>query len=457
MSPNPVAEKSLALLPANCDNRPNPAHQTPLSAHPTSTSGSDTVPIAVTNRRRWTIVWMLFAASLINYFDRQTLSFALPILAKDFHLDSVQKGWISSAFFWTYAVMQIPMGLCVDRFNLRWVYAGAFAVWSFAQGLTGLVGSVWTLIICRMILGLGESIYLVGGTKVVSLFFPLSQRGLPCGVFDAGTRTGLVLEGLTIGWLLEQFGWRRTFAIVGFAALLWLVPWFLATPAQMRDTSVAASPSQPRLTWGEVGALLRNRDLLGVLLGYFCFDYFWYFLITWLPSYLYDVRHLTILKSAIYTSLPMLVFGVCQPLGGWLADHLIRQGLDPVRTRKTIITVGFLSGIWIIPAAWVHGANVALVLIMGGCLVGLSTANQLVLLQGCTPPKEVGLAVGIYNFVGNVAGILSPIITGFIIQFSGGSYTAAFVLAAVMLAASTLSYWFIVGPMRQPPGEPLTP
>src|SRR5262249_49354685 len=153
--------------------------------------------------------------------------FALPKLAEDFHLDPVQKGWISSAFFWTYAAMQIPMGLFVDRFNLRWIYAGAFALWSFAQGMTGFVGSLWMLIVCRMLLGIGESIYLVGGTKVVSLFFPRSQRGLPCGVFDAGTRTGLVLEGLTIGWLLGQFGWRVTFAVVGFAALVWLVPWFL--------------------------------------------------------------------------------------------------------------------------------------------------------------------------------------------------------------------------------------
>src|SRR6185295_18396240 len=123
-----------------------------------------------------------------------------------------------------------------------------------------------------------------------------------------------------------------TFAIVGFAAFVWLVPWFLATPRQMRDTS-AASQARTELTWSGVAHLLRNRDFLGVLLGFFCFDYYWYFLITWLPSYLYDVRHLTILKSAIYTSLPMLVFGVCQPFGGWLADWLIRKGRDPAITR----------------------------------------------------------------------------------------------------------------------------
>jgi MFS family permease len=400
-------------------------------------------------------VWLLFTASLINYFDRQTLSFALPILGKEFNLDSVQKGWIASAFFWTYAAMQIPVGLCADRFNMRWVYAGAFALWSFAQGMTGFVGSLWMLIACRMLLGIGESIYLVGGTKIVSLFFPLAQRGLPCGIFDAGTRTGLVLEGLTIGWMLDKFGWRITFGIVGFAALLWLIPWFLTTPAQMRDPSPATGQQQPRLTWSGVATLLRNRDFLGVLLGFFCFDYYWYFLITWLPSYLYDVRHLTILKSAIYTSLPMLVFGVCQPLGGWIADWLILQGSDSAITRKRIITAAFLSGLLIIPAAYVDSANLALAFIMAGCVVGLSAANQLVLLQACAPPKEIGLAVGIYNFVGNVAGILAPLITGFAIKMSGGSYTSAFVLAAVMLAASTLSYWFIVGPMRER-HEPVT-
>ena len=293
------------------------------SAPSTAAPDSSRATLDVTNARRWTIVWLLFAASLINYFDRQTLSYALPLLAKDFQLDSVQQGLLSSAFFWSYALMQIPMGLCADRFNLRWLYAGAFALWSLAQGLTGFVGSVGMLIGCRILLGIGEAIYLVGGTKVVSLFFPLSDRGLPCGLFDAGTRTGLVLEGLTIGWLLQTFGWRTTFAIVGFAALVWLVPWFLATPAQMRDTSRVVRQQRPGMTLAQFAALLRSRDLLGVLLGFFCFDYFWYLLLTWLPSYLVNVRQLTILKAGFYASLPFLVFGVCQPLGGWIADRLI--------------------------------------------------------------------------------------------------------------------------------------
>lgn len=394
-------------------------------------------------------MWLLFAASLINYFDRQTLAYAMPLLAKDFNLDAAQQGIVLSAFFWTYTYLQIPMGLCADRLNMRWLYAGAFVIWSVAQGLTGLAGSLAMLICCRMLLGVGESIYLVGGTKVVSLFFPLSQRGLPCGLFDAGTRTGLVLEGLTIGIMLSAFGWRTTFMIVGFAALIWLLPWFLATPAQMRDTSATAE--RPRLTWREVGKLLRSRDLLGVLLGFFCFDYYWYFLITWLPSYFVNVRGVTILEAGVRASLPFLVFGICQPLGGWLADRIIQRGWEPARARKVIISVAFLSGLLIIPAAFTTSKDVALLLIMGGCLVGLSTANQLVLLQGCTPPNETGLGVGIYNFVGNMAGIVQPLITGMVIKLSGGSYTMAFVVAAVMLAASILSYWFIVGPMREPP------
>src|SRR2546421_11947266 len=188
----------------------------------------------VSNERRWVIVVMLFTASLINYLDRAAISFALPLISKDFHLTSTTKGLLLSSFFWSYALMQIPIGWCADRLNLRWLYAGAFALWSLAQGLTGLAGSLAALAGLRILLGVGESIYLPGGSKIVSLLFSDKERGLPSGLFDFGTRTGLLLEGILIPYLLVHYGWRKTFLVVGFLALVWLIPWLAATPPLMR-------------------------------------------------------------------------------------------------------------------------------------------------------------------------------------------------------------------------------
>ena len=158
----------------------------------------------VTNRRRWAIVGLLFVASLINYFDRATISFALPLISTDLGLGPEAKGVLLSAFFWSYTLMQIPMGVFADRMNLRWLYAGAFVLWSVSQGLIGLATGLGSLIAFRVLLGVGEAIYLPGGSKIVSLLFKPAERGLPCGVFDAGTRTGLVLEGLLVPWMLTQ-------------------------------------------------------------------------------------------------------------------------------------------------------------------------------------------------------------------------------------------------------------
>jgi len=200
-----------------------------------TTSVPDSVPTpgAVSEVRRWTIVGLLFTASLINYFDRATISFALPLISEELKLGPVEKGQLLSAFFWSYALMQIPLGWCADRLNLRWLYAGAFALWSVAQGLTGLAVGLGMLMAFRVLLGIGEAIYLPGGSKIVSLLFSLSERGLPSGLFDFGTRTGLVIEGLLVPWMLRHWGWRLTFVVVGFTALLWLVPWLLALPARL--------------------------------------------------------------------------------------------------------------------------------------------------------------------------------------------------------------------------------
>jgi MFS family permease len=400
----------------------------------------------MTNRRRWTIVGLLFTASLINYFDRATISFALPLISKDLQLRPEAQGVLLSAFFWSYALMQIPMGLLADRVNLRWLYAAAFTLWSIAQGLIGFAGGLGALIAFRMLLGIGEAVYLPGGSKIVSLLFKPSERGLPSGLFDAGTRTGLVIEGIVVPGMLVYFGWRYSFTIVGFAALVWLLPWFLVTPAGLRSPRPAAHTSRPGFSSG-LAALLTSRNLLGVCLAFFCFDYYWYFLVNWLPTYLVTVRGLTIMKAGIYASLPYFVFGASEPIGGWIADGLVKRGWTETRARKWIITFAFLTGLFLIPAARVTGANAALFLIIGGCLVGLSTGNLLVVLQNCAPRPQIGLWTGVYNFIGNIAGILSPLMTGFLVERTG-SYAPAFLLAASLIAVGPLALWFITGELH---------
>jgi len=404
--------------------------------------------LPVSNRARWTIVGLLFSASVINYFDRATIAFALPLISRDLALGPEAKGLLLSSFFWSYTLMQIPMGVLADRVNLRWLYAAAFALWSVAQGLIGLAGGLHALIAFRVLLGVGEAIYLPGGSKIVSLLFRPSERGLPSGLFDAGTRTGLVIEGVAVPWMLVHHGWRATFTVVGFAALLWLIPWFLWTPRDLRAPASTRAAYTRRAFGATTAALLTNRNLLGVCLGFFCFDYYWYFLVNWLPDYLVTARGLTILRAGLYAALPYFVFGASEPLGGWIADRLVERGWTETRARKTIITIAFLTGLLLVPASRVTGAGAAVALIIGGCFVGLATANLLVVLQACAPRHEIGLWTGVYNTVGNLAGILSPILTGVLIERTG-SYTPPFLLAAALIAVGPLAFWFIVGDLPE--------
>ena len=399
---------------------------------------------AASQARRWGIVGLLFAASFINYLDRATLSVALPEISRELGLAPATKGVLLSAFFWSYALMQVPIGRLADRSNLRWLYAGTFALWSLACGLTGLAGSLAVLILLRVLMGIGESVYLPGGTKIVTLLFSPRDRGLPSGLFDSGTRAGLALGAPLIAWLIVGHGWRNMFFLVGFTALLWLAPWIATCPSHLRGRRATvptpgAGPARDRFTF--------DRNLLGICLGFFCFDYYWYLLVTWLPDYLVEVRHLTLLRAGLYSALPYFVFGASEPFGGWLADRLIRFGWDETRTRKGIVTFAFLTGLLLIPAARVGTANAAIALIVGGSLVGLSTGNLIVILQSCAPPEQVGLWTGIENFTGNLAGILAPLATGFLISRTG-SYFPGFLLAALVLVAGISAYWLVVGELR---------
>jgi MFS family permease len=400
----------------------------------------------ITNRHRWSIVVLLLVASMINYFDRSTISFSLPLIAGELHLGPAEKGIVLSAFYWSYAAMQIPMGLLADRFNLRWIYAAAFALWSLAQGLTGLAASFGMLICFRVLLGTGEAIYLPGGTKTVSLLFPLSERGFPCGLFDFGTRTGIFLEGLLLPWLILRLGWRTAFCLIGFSALVWLVPWLLVAPKRMYEQP-ETEPNRPEAKPAPAEDRCRRANLVGICIGFFCFDYYWYLLFNWLPDYLQTVRHLSMAWAGVFASAPFLFFGICQPLGGWLGDRLARAGWNETYVRKGLISLAFTAGLFLIPAARASSVWMAFVLITCSGLVGLSTANQLVILQSWAPPGKIGYWTGIYNLAGNIGGILAPLVTGYLIKWTG-SYSPAFVLAGGLIAVGQFSYWFLVGEVK---------
>jgi MFS family permease len=415
-----------------------------MSQPANSAAHEDTGVLPATNIHRWVVMGLLFIACFINYLDRATISVALPLLSIDLHLGPELKGLVLSSFFWSYALMQVPAGWCADHLDLRWLYAGEFLVWSLACGLTGFASSLLGLLLLRIMLGIGESIYLPGGTKIVSLLFPSSQRGLPSGFFDSGTRLGIAVGAPLIAALIVWCGWRKMFILVGFSAVVWVVPWLLATPRLQlpRRPVVPAAADRP------ARRIHFNRDLLGICLGFFCFDYYWYLLVTWLPDYLMTVRHLPLVRAGFYAAMPYLVFGICQPLGGAITDAFIRRGWDETKARKTMIAIAFMCGLFVIPAARVESRVAAVVLLSAGSLVGLSVGNLFAVIQCCAPPEEVGVWTGFENFAGNIGGVLAPILTGFLIARTG-SYFPGFALAAGLLITGIFAYWFIVGKLRK--------
>jgi MFS family permease len=390
---------------------------------------------AVSAARRWTIAGLLFASGLINYLDRSIVAVALPLIALDLHLGPASKGVLLSAFFWSYAIMQVPMGWIADRFHLRWVYAGFFVAWSLACGFTGFAGALGTLIVLRIVLGIGESIYVPGGMKIVSLLFERKERGLASGLMNCGTRAGLAVGAPVIAWLVVRVGWKNSFFVIGFSSLVWLVPWLLTFPSRNR---LPVAPAQ-----GKPGSMIGrfDRNLLALCVGQICYSYYWYLLVTWLPDYLVESRHMPIQKAAGFAVVPYLTYAIGEPLGGWLADRLIRRGWRESRARKTIITVAFLTSLMLLPAGLASDDVFAVMLLGGAALVGLSTGNILALLQMAAPQDEVGLWSGIQNFAGNLSGIVAPLATGLLIARTGSHYPG-FVVAVVVLLTGIPIYWW---------------
>lgn len=386
-------------------------------------------------RGRWTLVALIATASFINYLDRGSLAVALPTISKDLGLDPIAQGAALSAFFWTYTAMQIPMGRIVDRFDIKRVYAASFAIWSLAAAATGLATGLWTLIAARILLGIGEAIYLPGGLKVISLHFKSEETAWPAGLFDLGTKVGLALGTAIDVWLLVRYGWRSLFFRTGLVGLLWLIPWMMFYPSQR-----TAVPVQRAIDWS---ALLKSRALLGICLGFFCWDYFWYFLISWLPTYLVTVRHMSMPSVALFGGLPFLIFAAAEAVGGWSAGSMIRRGGSLSRVTKGFVSAGFLVGLLIIPAAVVDSASWSIGLLLASSAAGIGCGSLISFPKICAREEEVALWTGIMNAAGNVGGVLAPLITGVVVQRTG-SYVPAFLTVSAVLVVGVFAYTVVV-------------
>jgi MFS family permease len=331
----------------------------------------------------------------------------------------------------------------VDRFSVKWIYAAGYALWSLATAAVAVVGSLPALIAARLLLGIGESVAYPACSKILVREFPEERRGFANAWVDAGSKIGPGLSTLLGGLAVSHFGWRALFLSVGLGSLLWLAPW-IASVSETREQTVRDAASGPG--WMD---LLRCRELWGTSLGMFALGYVWYFLLSWLPSYLVTERGLSMAAMAVAGSVPFWGMAGASLVAGWTSDRLIASGGDPTRVRKRYVAGGLLlCAAALVPAAFVSSAGLSLALTTAACLsLGLFTSNVWAITQTLAGPTAAGKWTGLQNAIGNLGGVVSPLVTGWIVARTG-SFLLAFVAASAVLLAGACAYLGMVREIR---------
>lgn len=389
------------------------------------------------------ILWLLVAAIAINYIDRGALSVSAPLLTKELNLSASEMGLLFSAFFWSYALFQLVAGWLVDRYDVKWVYAGGFGLWSVATAAMGFVTGMPSLIAARLALGVGESVAYPACSRIIVQNFPEERRGFANALVDAGSKLGPSFSTLLGGLVVGAFGWRPLFIGLGLMSLLWLVPWLAAVPARKGGAASAAE----QVSFGE---LLAQKQVWVTSLGMFCLGYVWYFLLSWLPTYLVRERGFSMNTMAVAGSVPFFVMALATTLGGWLSDRWIRMGQRVTYVRKTFLVSGLAGcGVFMLPAVLAADPVTAILLITTACLwLGIYTSNVWAVTQTLSGPLAAGRWTGVQNAVGNLGGVVSPWLTGMIVQRTG-SFNYAFFTAIAVLALGALCYAFLLGEIQQ--------
>jgi MFS family permease len=375
--------------------------------------------------RPFIVVALLAAVLFINYVDRGAVPTAIPLIQHDLHLDNEQVGRLLSAFFMVYAFIQIPVGWLAERYGAHRVLAGGLVVWSAATMLMGVTSSFTMLFCLRMLLGLGESAGFPAVSKLMAAVVPVKSLGLANGIVAFGYLMAPGIGIFAAGHLIDHVGWRGTFVTFGLLSLLWLLPWaFVRLPKLATARSDAATP-----TWSMV---LEQRGLWGTSLGLFSSNYMWYFMLSWLPGFLVNERGFSMHEMEHVGTLGYIVNGCSALATGWAIDRYIRRRGSANFAYKLVMVVAHAGAVPCMLGMALGSQSIAVASMFGfQVLMGASSPGVYAMSQILAGPRASGRWVGIQNSVGNMSGIISPWLTGFIVDRTG-HFTLAFIACAVM-------------------------
>lgn len=383
---------------------------------------------------------------LVNFFDRVNLSVAHDALRSTFGINEVAFGYLAGAYNWTYAICQLPVGALLDAVGVALVGRIGSLLWSVATFAAAISPSYATLFASRMLLGVGESPIFPANAKAIGLWFPPEERGLPTAIFDAAAKFSTAIGIPLIGMLLLHVGWRLSFAAMAAVSLIYffLFFWIYRDPAegQAPRSSKATAAHRPV----PFAYLLRQRKIYGLLIGYGAYNYVFYLLLTWMPTYLAVSLHIDLMHSFLYTGVPWLIATITDLLvGGWLVDFLIGRGFSPLLVRQSILVLGMFLGMGLLGAAHATTPTRALFWIslsIGGLAAMAPVSWSLPALVA--PAGSVGRVAGVMNLASQVSAIAAPVVTGYVFSRTH-SFAIAFIVPVAYLLAGAAGYVLLLG------------
>jgi MFS transporter, ACS family, D-galactonate transporter len=401
------------------------------------------------------VLLLLTLSIFLNYIDRGNLSIAAPLLKDELGLSPWQLGILLSSFFWTYTAFQIPSGWLIDRFDVSWVLALGFFLWSCATAATGIMHSFAALLAVRLVLGLGEAVAYPSYAKILARDFSTRHRGLGNGAIAAGQFCGPAVGTFLGGILMARFGWRPFFLVLGLLSLAWLIPWFCWRPRVL-------APVRTRGTQSDAGipALVKQRSLWGACGTHFCCNYLVYFLLTWLPYYLVRERHFSMPRMAKIGGMAFLCSALSSVVSGWLSDRWIADGPSATGVRKSLLVCGLAgAGVSLTLCVVLKPSLSVVLLLVATVFYGICNPLLFAGAQTLAGPRAAGQWMGFQNFVGNLAGIVAPALTGLLVDRTGFFFWP-FAITGAMTAIGSLSWIFLVGsiePVSWPGSRMSTP